>query len=145
MPLLEVTAGQGSYLGHSFEHLAAILGRVARPDRLGVCLDTCHLLAAGHDIATPEGYETTLASFDRIVGLETLKAMHLNDAKKGLGSRLDRHEAIGQGSLGLEVFRRIVNDPRFDGIPMVLETPGGLEEWKKEIALLRGLRAGASA
>jgi deoxyribonuclease-4 len=141
MPVLEVTAGQGSYLGHSFEHIAAIRSRVARPDRLGVCLDTCHLLAAGHDIATPEGYQTTLANFDRIVGLETLKAMHLNDAKKGLGSRLDRHEAIGQGSLGLEVFRRIVNDPRFDGIPMVLETPGGLDEWKKEIALLRGLRA----
>ena len=143
MPVLEVTAGQGSYLGHSFEHLAAIRGRVARPDRLGVCLDTCHLLAAGHDIATPEGYEATLASFDRIVGFETLKVMHLNDAKKGLGSRLDRHAAIGQGSLGIETFRRIVNDPRFDGIPMVLETPGGLDEWKKEIALLRGLRTGA--
>jgi deoxyribonuclease IV len=144
-PVLEVTAGQGSYLGHSFEHLAAILGRVSRPERLGVCLDTCHLLAAGHDIATPEGYEATLASFDRIVGFEKLKAMHLNDARKGLGSRLDRHEAIGEGSLGLEVFRRIVNDPRFDGIPMILETPGGLDEWKREIALLRGLRAGGQS
>jgi deoxyribonuclease-4 len=140
-PVLEVTAGQGSCLGHSFEHLAAILGRVARPDRLGVCLDTCHLLAAGYDIATPEGYESTLASFDRIVGLRRVKAIHLNDARKGLGSRLDRHEAIGEGALGLEVFRRMLNDPRFDGIPMILETPGELEDWKREIALLRGLRA----
>jgi len=139
-PLLEITAGQGSYVGYSFEHLAAVLRRVKRPERLGVCLDTCHLLAAGYDIATPEGYEATMADFDRIVGLHTVKAMHLNDAKKGLGSRLDRHEAIGKGCLGLEAFRRIVNDTRFDGIPMVLETPGGLDEWKKEIALLRSLR-----
>lgn len=139
-PLLEITAGQGSYVGYSFEHLAAVLRRVKRPERLGVCLDTCHLLAAGYDIATPEGYEATMADFDRIVGLHTVKAMHLNDAKKGLGSRLDRHEAIGKGCLGLEAFRRIVNDTRFGGIPMVLETPGGLDEWKKEIALLRSLR-----
>jgi deoxyribonuclease-4 len=139
-PLLEITAGQGSYVGYSFEHLAAVLRRVKRPERLGVCLDTCHLLAAGYDIATPEGYEGTMADFDRIVGRHTVKALHLNDAKKGLGSRLDRHEAIGKGCLGLEAFRRIVNDTRFDGIPMVLETPGGLDEWKKEIALLRSLR-----
>jgi deoxyribonuclease-4 len=139
-PLLEVTAGQGSYVGHRFGHLAAILARSKEPDRLGVCLDTCHLLAAGYDIASPEGYEETLVAFGRIVGLPKLKAVHMNDAKKGLGSRLDRHEAIGEGCLGLETFRRIMNDRRFDGVPMILETPGGVDEWKNEIALLRGLR-----
>jgi len=138
-PLLEVTAGQGSYVGHRFEHLAAILERARRPERLGVCLDTCHLLAAGYDIASPEGYEKTMADFTRIVGLSRLKAVHMNDAKKGLGSRLDRHEAIGKGCLGLETFRRIMNDTRFDGVPLILETPGGIDEWGKEIALLRGL------
>lgn len=144
MPLLEVTAGQGSYVGHRFEHLASILDRTRRSDRLGVCLDTCHLLAAGYDLASPEGYEKTLAEFATVVGLSKLKAVHMNDAKKGLGSRLDRHEALGEGFLGLETFRRIVNDPRFDGVPLILETPGGVEEWKKEIALLRGLRRASS-
>jgi deoxyribonuclease-4 len=140
MPLLEVTAGQGSYVGHRFEHLATILERSTKADRLGVCLDTCHLLAAGYDIASPDGYEKTLTDFATLVGLSKLKAVHMNDAKKGLGSRLDRHEAIGEGCLGLETFRRIMNDPRFDGVPLILETPGGVDEWKKEIALLRGLR-----
>jgi deoxyribonuclease-4 len=139
MPLLEVTAGQGSYVGHSFEQLATILERVERPERLGVCLDTCHLLAAGYDITTPEGYESTIAEFDRVIGLRALKAIHLNDAQESLGSRLDRHAAIGRGCLGIEVFRRIVNDARFDGIPMVLETPGGLDAWREELALLRSL------
>jgi deoxyribonuclease-4 len=141
MPLLEVTAGQGSYLGHRFEHLARVLGRVRRPERLGVCLDTCHLLAAGYDIATQSGYEATLADFSRLVGLEAIRAVHLNDAKKGLGSHLDRHEAIGEGFLGIETFRLMMNDSRFEGIPMILETPGELDAWKKEIALLRSLRA----
>ena len=141
-PLLEVTAGQGSYLGHRFEHLATILGLVKQPARLGVCLDTCHLLAAGYDIATPGGYEQTLATFHRLVGFPRVKAVHLNDAKKGLGSRLDRHEAIGEGFLGLETFRRLMNDPRFDDVPMLLETPGDLDAWTQEIALLRGLVKG---
>jgi deoxyribonuclease-4 len=141
MPLLEVTAGQGSYIGHRFEHLARILGHVRRPERLGVCLDTCHLLAAGYDIATRAGYEATVEDFDRIVGIETVRALHLNDAKKGLGSHLDRHEAIGEGFLGVETFRLIMNDSRFVGIPMILETPGELDAWKREIALLRSLRA----
>jgi deoxyribonuclease IV len=114
---------------------------VRAPERLGVCLDTCHLFAAGYDIATAEGYETTLAELDRHVGVAKVKAVHLNDAKKGLGSRLDRHAPIGEGTLGLETFRRIVNDPRLAGVPMVVETPGPLAVWKKEIALLRGLRA----
>jgi deoxyribonuclease-4 len=141
MPLLEVTAGQGSSLGHRFEHLAGVLDRVRAPERLGVCLDTCHLYAAGYDIATPEGYERTLKSFHRIVGLPKLKAVHLNDSKKGLGARVDRHARAGEGALGLETFRRIVNDRRFRGIPLVVETPGPIAEWKKEIGRIRGLVA----
>ena len=141
MPLLEVTAGQGSSLGHRFEHLAGIFERVRDPERLGVCFDTCHMYAAGYDIATGEGYRKTLRDFDRIVGRRRLKAVHLNDSKKGLGSRVDRHARAGEGVLGLETFRRIVNDRRFRGIPMVVETPGPLAEWKKEIARLRGLVA----
>ena len=139
--LLEVTAGQGSCLGHSFEQLAEILDRVKEPERLGVCLDTCHLNASGYDIVSAEGYERTMESFDRIVGLHKLKAIHLNDAKSARGSRLDRHERAGQGQLGVETFRRILNDPRLRGVPMVVETPGPIEEWKKEIGLLRGLIA----
>jgi deoxyribonuclease-4 len=145
MPLLEVTAGQGSSLGHRFEHLAEIFDRVRAPDRLAVCLDTCHLYAAGYDIATAEGYERTMRSFGRIVGLSKLKAVHLNDSKKGLGSRVDRHARAGEGGLGLESFRRIVNDRRFRGIPLVVETPGPLAEWKKEIGLIRGLVTRAPA
>jgi len=144
MPLLEVTAGQGSCLGHRFEELAQILDRVRAPERLGICLDTCHLFAAGYDIATPEGYQETFAALGRAVGFEKVKAFHLNDAKKGLGSRLDRHARIGEGTIGLETFRRLLGDPRFEGRPMVVETPGPLAEWKKEIALLRSLRAEAA-
>jgi deoxyribonuclease IV len=140
LPLIEVTAGQGTCLGHRFEHLAAILKMVRAADRLGICLDTCHLLAAGYDIATPEGYEQTVAELDRLVGVARVKAFHLNDAKKGLGSRLDRHAPIGKGTMGIEPFRRIVNDPRFAGRPMVVETPGPLPVWKEEVALLRSLR-----
>jgi deoxyribonuclease-4 len=139
-PLLEVTAGQGSSLGHRFEHLAEILSRSRHGDRLGVCLDTCHLFAAGYDIATSRGYERTLGAFDRIVGLSRVRAFHLNDARKGLGSRLDRHAPVGEGCLGLSTFRRLLNDPRFDGIPMVLETPGPLLRWKRELELLKQLR-----
>jgi deoxyribonuclease-4 len=140
MPVLEVTAGQGSCLGHRFEDLARIFELVHTPDRLGVCLDTCHLFAAGYDIATAAGYERTMDELDRALGLGRVKAFHLNDSKKGLGSRLDRHARIGEGTLGLETFRRIVNDARFDGVPMVLETPGPLDAWKKEVALLKSLR-----
>jgi deoxyribonuclease-4 len=140
-PLIEVTAGQGSSLGHRFEHLAEVFDRVRAPDRLGVCLDTCHLYAAGYDIATAQGYERTLSAFHHIVGLPKLKAVHLNDSKKGLGSRVDRHARAGEGVLGLEAFRRIVNDRRFRGIPLVVESPGPLAEWKKEIGRIRGLVA----
>jgi deoxyribonuclease-4 len=142
IPVLEITAGQGSCVGCSFEQLAAILERVREPARVGVCLDTCHMLAAGYDITTERGYEETFARFDRVVGLSRLKAIHLNDSRKPLGSRVDRHAPIGKGFLGLKTFARFVNDPRLAGVPMVLETPGGLPVWKREIALLRRLVTG---
>jgi len=140
MVLLEVTAGQGSCLGHRFEHMAEVFSRLREPDRVGVCLDTCHLLAAGYDIVSPGGYEAMLAELDHWVGLGKLKAIHLNDSKTPLGSRVDRHARVGEGHLGLATFRRLLNDSRLAGIPMVVETPGPLPEWKKEIALLRSLR-----
>jgi deoxyribonuclease IV len=123
MVLLEHTAGQGTNLGHRFEHLAVILERVGGSPRVGVCLDTCHLLAAGYDLCTEEGYEDTFRQFARSVGLDRLRAFHLNDSKKPCGSRVDRHEHIGKGFLGLEPFRRLLNDARFSGLPMLLETP----------------------
>ena len=140
MPLVEITAGQGSCVGHRFEHLAEILARVRSPERVGVCLDTCHLYAAGYDIATPRGYERTIAEFDRVVGLGALRAIHLNDSRRELGSRVDRHAPIGEGHLGLATFRRLLADERLAAVPKVLETPGGLEGWRREIALLRGRR-----
>jgi deoxyribonuclease-4 len=121
--LLEHTAGQGTNLGHRFEHLAAIIDGLDGSPRVGVCLDTCHLLAAGYDIRSEEGYVQTFREFDRLVGLDRLEAFHLNDSKKPCGSRVDRHEHIGRGCLGLEPFRRIVTDPRFADLPMLLETP----------------------
>ena len=139
-PLLEVTAGQGTSLGHRFEHLAEVLSRSRHGERLGVCLDTCHLLAAGYDVTTPRGYEATLRAFDRIVGLSKVRAIHLNDSKQGLGSRLDRHAPVGEGCLGLPAFRRLVNDRRFDGVPMLVETPGPIARWKRELNLLKGMR-----
>jgi deoxyribonuclease-4 len=138
-PALEITAGQGSSLGHSFEQLAAILEGARHAERVDVCLDTCHLLAAGYDIVTASGYEATLRSFDRIVGLRRLAAVHLNDARRERGSHADRHAPIGEGHLGLAFFRRIVRDPRLRGLPLILETPGGLPKWKRELALLRRL------
>ena len=121
--LLEHTAGQGTNLGHRFEHLAEILDRLRWTRRVGVCLDTCHLLAAGYDICSPEGYERTFREFDALVGIDRIKAFHLNDSKKPCASRVDRHEHIGKGCLGVEPFRRLLNDPRFAGLPMLLETP----------------------
>jgi deoxyribonuclease-4 len=121
--LLEHTAGQGTNLGHRFEHLAAILEQLDGSPRIGVCLDTCHLLAAGYDVCSEPGYRQTFADFDRLVGLGRLAAFHLNDSKKPCGSRVDRHEHIGKGCLGLEPFRRILTDARFASLPMLLETP----------------------
>lgn len=121
--LLEHTAGQGTNLGHRFEHLAAILERLDGSPRVGVCLDTCHLLAAGYDLCSEAGYTSTFREFDRLVGIDRLAAFHVNDSKKPCGSRVDRHEHIGKGCLGTEPFRRILNDRRFATLPMVLETP----------------------
>ena len=121
--LLEHTAGQGTNLGHRFEHLARILELLDGSPRVGVCLDTCHLLTAGYDICSEDGYTSTFAAFDRIVGIDRIKVFHLNDSKKPCGSRVDRHEHIGKGCLGLEPFRRLLTDPRFASLPMLLETP----------------------
>ena len=123
MILLETTAGQGRSLGHRFEELASIIDRVKNPERLGVCLDTCHVFAAGYSLFPAADYQATFKEFERVVGLEKLRAFHLNDSKKPLGSRVDRHAHIGEGCLGLEPFRMLLHDPRFRGHPMVLETP----------------------
>jgi deoxyribonuclease-4 len=123
MVLLEHTAGQGTALGATFEQLASIMAKMNDHARVGVCLDTCHLLASGYDICSPEGYASTFRQFGRLIGFNRLRAFHLNDSKKPLGSRVDRHEHIGHGCLGLEPFRRIVNDRRFRELPMLLETP----------------------
>jgi deoxyribonuclease IV len=138
--LLENTAGQGSNLGYRFEHLAEILAKTENPDRLGVCLDTCHLFASGYDLRTRSSYEATFHQFDAIVGLGRVKGFHLNDSKKSLGSRVDRHENIGKGQLGLEPFRFLLNDPRFAGLPMLLETPGGDEAYRIDLTTLRSLK-----
>lgn len=121
--ILEHTAGQGTALGATFEELRTIIDRMHQQRRIGVCLDTCHLLASGYDIASAEGYAKTFDRFGRIVGFARLKAFHLNDSKKPLGSRVDRHTHIGEGMVGLDAFRRLVNDHRFRGLPMLLETP----------------------
>lgn len=127
--LLETTAGQGKCLGHRFEHLAAVLEAVDAGDRLHVCLDTCHVFAAGYDLRDPEAYEKTMSEFDRIVGLEHVRLIHANDSRKELGSRVDRHDHIGQGFIGEEGFRLLLTDPRLSGIAVVLETPkeGGMD------------------
>jgi deoxyribonuclease IV len=135
MVLLEHTAGQGTALGATFEQLASIIAKMNDHPRVGVCLDTCHLLASGYDICSPEGYATTFKQFGRLVGFERLKAFHLNDSKRPLGSRVDRHEHIGDGCLGLEPFRRIVNDRRFRHLPMLLETPKSEGKAKGVIAI----------
>ncbi len=125
---LETTAGQGSCLGHRFEHLGAILGRVREPERLSVCVDSCHLFAAGYPLGTDEQYNQTMDLLDRAVGLGRVRVWHLNDSLKPLGSRVDRHAGIGRGHIGADAFGRIVRDPRFAGLPMVLETPKGQED-----------------
>lgn len=136
--ILESTAGQGTNLGYRFEHLAEIISRVEDKTRIGVCVDTCHTHSAGYDLETAEGYRQTWKEFDEIIGKDYLKAIHLNDNKRKLGSRIDRHEEIGKGTLGMEFFRRFVNDPRFDNMPIILETPNPAN-WPEEIALLYSL------
>ena len=139
--LIETTAGQGTNLGSQFEEIAFILSESQYGDRLGVCFDTSHAFAAGYDLRTPETYEKTLSLFDRVVGLQRLKFFHLNDSKRPLASRVDRHEHIGKGEIGLEGFRLLLNDPRFQNHPMVLETPKGkdLKEDKANLKTLRSL------
>lgn len=139
--LLETTAGQGTTLGHRFEHLADILHAVAEPTRLGVCLDTCHVFAAGYGLKTRDEYDATFAEFDRVVGLRRLKVFHVNDSVKGQGSRVDRHAHLGRGMIGPEAFRFLASDPRFARHPMILETPkedGDNKEMDRvNLALLR--------
>ena len=121
--LFETTAGQGSALGYKFQHWGQLLEKLQHPEWVDICFDTCHVFASGYDIATPEGYEATFEQFQQYIGLDKLKAFHLNDSKTPLNSRVDRHENIGKGTLGLEPFRSLVNDSRFDHIPGILETP----------------------
>jgi len=137
--LLETTAGQGSAVGHRFEHLDYIIKKVQSRIPIGICIDTCHIFVAGYDIRTAEAWDATLNEFDRVIGLKHLYAFHLNDSLREFGSRVDRHAEIGNGKIGLESFRFIMNDSRTRSLPKYLETPGGPELWKKEIALLRDL------
>lgn len=132
---LETTAGQGTCLGHRFEHLGRILAEVAEPERLSVCVDTCHVFAAGYPLATAEEYNATMDELDRAVGLARVRVWHLNDSRRERGSRVDRHAGIGRGHLGLDPFRRIVRDPRFAAVPMILETPKGTENGRDLDAL----------
>jgi len=133
--VIENTAGQGSAIGYKFEHLRAIIDLVTDKSRVGVCLDTCHTFTSGYDIKSEKGYETTLNDFESIVGFKYLRALHLNDSKKDVGTRVDRHESLNTGLLGEPVFRRIMNDPRFEDMPLILETPDDTL-WEKEIKML---------
>jgi deoxyribonuclease-4 len=123
--LLESTAGQGTCIGHRFEHLAAIMDRVDARDRLGVCLDTCHMFAAGYDFRKVEQYDALMEELDDVIGVATVRCIHVNDSKREFGSRVDRHEHIGKGKIGKHGFANFLNDPRWRGIPMILETPKG--------------------
>lgn len=134
--VIENTAGQGSNLGYSFQHLAYIIDRVEDKSRVGVCIDTCHAYSAGYDLATESGFNKTFDDFGKTIGFKYLMGMHLNDSKKAHGSRVDRHDSIGKGTLGIETFRRIMKDDRFDKMPLILETPDD-SLWKKEIGLLK--------
>lgn len=136
--LLETTAGQGTSVGHRFEHLAFILDKVHKKIPIGICIDTCHIFAAGYDIRTQADWEKTLETFDRIIGLHHLYAFHINDSMHSLGSRKDRHAPLGKGKIGLECFKAMMALPVLRDIPKYLETPDGPPLWKQEIALLRG-------
>jgi deoxyribonuclease IV len=138
--MLELTAGQGSAIGYRFEHLRKIIDLTEEPDRMSVCIDTAHLFAAGYDFRTPENYAKTFKEFDEIIGLNRLKCFHINDSKKDLGSRVDRHEHIGKGKIGLEGFRLLMNDEKFIDIPKILETPKG-KEMLEDIENLNTLRS----
>ena len=136
--VIENTAGQGSNLGYTFEQIARIIDHVDDKSRVGVCIDTCHTFAAGYDLSTPEGYEDTWRQFEEVIGLNYLSAIHLNDSKKGLRSRVDRHDSIGKGMIGREFFELLMKDPRTDNIPIILETPDE-SLWAEEISELYAL------
>jgi deoxyribonuclease-4 len=133
--VIETTAGQGTNLGHDFAHVAHIISKIEDKTRVGVCVDTCHTYSAGYDLRSEEGYADTWRQFDDIIGRDYLRALHLNDDKRELGSRIDRHESIGRGTLGEDFFTRLVNDPRFDNMPLILETPDD-SLWPEEIKWL---------
>lgn len=137
--VLEITAGQGTNLGYSFEQLRKIIDGVDDKTRVGVCIDTAHAFSAGYDLKTESGFEKTFQKFDEIIGFDFLKGMHLNDSKKEFASRVDRHDSLGKGTLGLDVFRRIMNDSRFEDIPLILETPD-VDLWPQEIELLKSMQ-----
>ncbi len=137
--LLEATAGQGSSVGHRFEQLAHIIEGVGKKVRLGVCIDTCHIFAAGYDIRTPEAWDKTLKEFDKVVGLEHLYAFHVNDSAKPFASRVDRHANLGEGLIGWDSFKFLMTDPRTRSLPKYLETPGGVPHWTIEIQKLKEL------
>ncbi len=139
MAIIENTAGQGTNLGYSFHQLRDIIDQVDDKNRVGVCIDTCHAYSAGYDIKTEEGFKNVFQKFEEIIGFEYLKGMHLNDSKKEIGSRVDRHDNLGKGTLGLDVFSFIMNDDRFDGIPLILETPDD-NLWKGEIEMLKSMQ-----
>ena len=136
--VIENTAGQGSNMGYRFEHLATIIDGVEDKTRVGVCIDTCHAFAGGYDLSTYESTRNVFNEFDKIIGFKWLKGMHLNDSKKKLGSRVDRHQSIGKGEIGMEAFRFILQDPRFNNIPLILETIDS-SIWEQEIIMLREL------
>ena len=134
--VLETTAGQGNSIGYRFEHLAELIHLSLDPERIGVCIDTCHIFAAGYELRTEEGYEETFLSFSQVIGFDKLKGVHLNDSRSPLGSMIDRHASLGRGELGLQTFHRILHDPRFQGIPLILETPNP-SLWIEEISFLK--------
>jgi deoxyribonuclease-4 len=139
--VIENTAGMGSSVGYKFEHLSKLLENVTNPDRVGICIDTAHLFASGYDFRTPELFNKTFSMFDKLIGFNYLKAMHLNDSKTALGSRVDRHHSLGKGEIGIEPFKLIMNDSRFDSIPLILETIDD-SIWADEIELLRSFETG---
>jgi len=134
--VIENTAGQGSNVGNSFEEISKIIEHVEDKSRVGVCIDTCHAFTAGYELNTLEGYSLTWKKFEEVIGFEYLKGMHINDSKKELGTRVDRHDSLGKGFIGNNLFEWIMNDPRMDGIPLILETPNE-EIWAEEIAMLK--------
>jgi deoxyribonuclease IV len=136
--VVENTAGQGSNLGFRFEHLRQIIDQVEDKSRVGVCIDTAHTYSAGYDIVVPGGFEKVFEEFDKVVGFKYLKGMHLNDSKKELDSRVDRHDILGNGTLGLDIFSKLINDPRFDNMPLILETPDE-NRWAEEIRMLKSM------